>query len=206
MRCTQRSIVLLATLALLGACSDDSSSSDTTAGSSTLPATTEAATTTTPVTTTPATTTPTTTSPATTAVTTTTVPAAPQPAIWPAADVVFTTPEAAATDFLAAVFGEGPVLGEFQAGDQRSGEFEVFASVDGAAIGEPRSLLLLRQLGPSNGWFVLSAVSDVATVTTPEPMVAVRGAVDGEGGRHRVRSDDRGECVRRRRCCHRVRP
>ena len=171
MRRTQRSIVLLAALALLGACSDDSSSSDTTAGSSTLPATTEATTTTTPVTT-PATTTPATTTPATT----TTMPAAPQPAIWPAADVVFTTPEAAATDFLAAVFGEGPVLGEFQAGDQRSGEFEVFASVDGAAIGEPRSLLLLRQLGPSNGWFVLSAVSDVATVTTPEPMVAVPAA------------------------------
>ena len=167
MRRTQRSIVLLAALALLGACSDDSSSSDTTAGSSTLPATTEVATTTT---------TPVTTTPATPTMATTTVPAAPQPAIWPAADVVFTTPEAAATDFLAAVFGEGPVLGEFQAGDQRSGEFEVFASVDGAAIGEPRSLLLLRQLGPSNGWFVLSAVSDVATVTTPEPMVAVPAA------------------------------
>jgi hypothetical protein len=90
-----------------------------------------------------------------------------QPAIWPAGDVVFTTPEDAATDFLAAVFGDGPMLGEFRAGDARSGEIEVFASAEGIPIGEARSVLFLRQLGPDDGWFVLSAASDVATITTP---------------------------------------
>jgi hypothetical protein len=100
-----------------------------------------------------------------------------QPAIWPTPDVVFTTPEAAAADFLAAVFGEGPVLGEFRAGDSRSGEMEVFASVDGVPIGDARSVLFLRQLGPDDGWFVLSAASDVATITTPEVGATVPSGV-----------------------------
>jgi hypothetical protein len=81
---------------------------------------------------------------------------------------VFTTPEAAAADFLAAVFGDGPMLGEFRAGDSRSGEIEVFASADGVPIGQARSVLMLRQLGPDDGWFVLSAASEVATITTPD--------------------------------------
>jgi len=96
-----------------------------------------------------------------------------QPAIWPAADVVFTTPEAAAADFLANVFGDGPALGAFMAGDSRSGEFEVFATVEGAPIGEARSVLFMRQLGPDDGWFVLAAGSDVATITTPASMATV---------------------------------
>jgi hypothetical protein len=102
-----------------------------------------------------------------------TLPAETQPAIWPAADVVFTTPEAAAADFLAGVFGEGPMLGEFMAGDSRSGEIEVFASENGLPIGAARSVLFLRQLGPDDGWFVLAAASDVATITTPESMATV---------------------------------
>jgi hypothetical protein len=112
------------------------------------------------------------------------MPEAIRPAIWPAADVVFTTPEAAATDFLAAVFGDGPLLGEFKAGDARSGEFEVFASVDGEPIGTPRSVLLMRQLGPADGWFVLAAVSPVATITTPEAYATVPAGpltVEGDG-------------------------
>jgi hypothetical protein len=96
-----------------------------------------------------------------------------QPAVWPAPDVVFTTPEAAATDFLANVFGDGPVLGEFMAGDSRSGEFEVFASVEGVPLDGVRSVLMMRQLGPGDGWFVLAAASDVATITTPESMATV---------------------------------
>ena len=172
MRRIRRSVILIAALSLVGACGDDSST-DTTGESTAVP-TTLAPDTTVPDTAQPATTQPATTQPATTQpATTTTVVAAQQPAIWPAADVVFDTPEAAALDFLANVFGEGPMLGTFQAGDQRSGEFEVFASVDGVAIGNARSVLMVRQLGPSDGWFVLAAASDVATVTSPESMATV---------------------------------
>ena len=138
-----RTVIVAA--ALLAACGSDQSGGDTTATSQ--PTTT-------------------TTQPATT--TTATLPAQlQQPAIWPAAHIVFGTPEAAAADFIAAVFGDGPVLGEFRAGDQRSGEIEVFASVDGAAISTARSVLLLRQLGPSDGWFVITAASENATITVP---------------------------------------
>ena len=153
-----RSVILAA--ALLAACGSHQSGSDQSSADTT-------------ATTLPATTTSTTTQPATTTTTSTTLPAPTttlpeQPAIWPAADVVFATPEAAAADFLAAVFGDGPVLGEFQAGDSRSGEIEVFASVDGAPISRARSVLLLRQLGPTDGWFVIAAVSEKATITVPE--------------------------------------
>jgi len=160
---------LLLTAALLAGCGSDRSGGGTTTQSATTttqPATTtsQPATTTTQATTTTTQATTTTTQP----VTTTTQPVQPAPlAIWPAADVVFATPEAAATDFLAKVFGVGPVLGEFRAGDQRSGEIDVFASVDGAPIGAARSILLVRQLGPSDGWFVVAAASDKATITAP---------------------------------------
>lgn len=98
--------------------------------------------------------------------TTTTAPARlGQPAIWPAADVVFTTPTAAATDFVKNVLGVPPNLGDFRAGDSRSGEMDVF-SPDTGGSRVTRSLLLLRQLGPSNGWFVLAAVNDHETVAT----------------------------------------
>lgn len=193
----QGSIVLFASIALLGACGDDSSGGTTTLPAtattslpSTVPDTTAA--TSMPATTSPATTMPGTGAPATTlptastaVVAPTTPPVAqPQLAVWPAADVVFATPEAAAKAFLLNVFGVGPLLGPFQAGDLRSGEFEVFASAEGVAIGTPRSVLLMRQLAPSNGWFVLAAVSDVATITTPESMATVPAApltVEGVG-------------------------
>jgi hypothetical protein len=97
-----------------------------------------------------------------------------QPAIWPAVDVVFDTPEAAAEDFVTEVLDVPPVLGEFQQGDARSGEVEVFSPGEGDA-GTPvvRGLLLLRQLGPSDGWFVLAAVNDNASITAPASMAEV---------------------------------
>jgi hypothetical protein len=163
---TRVSFAVIASLALIGACSSDSSSNTTVASTTatTLPATTM------PDTVAPSTL-PDTTMPDTTMPDTTT-PAELQMAIWPAAGVVFTTPEAAAADFLANVFGEGPVLGDFIGGDSRSGEIEVFASVDGAPIGEPRSVLMLRQLGPDDGWFVLGAAS-IQSITTPVAAAAV---------------------------------
>lgn len=109
-----------------------------------------------------------------------------QPAIWPAADVVFTTPEEAAADFVREVLisdGE-PALGDFQQGDSRSGEIAVqFAGEDGT-LDPPMDvgLLSLRQLGPSDGWFVIAASSDGANITTPTALATVAaGALDVAG-------------------------
>ena len=149
---------LIALVALLVSCGDDN-----TAGVST---------TTTTVTTT-------TTEVATTAVagpTTSTVVALAQPAIWPASDVVFETPEQAAADFVTHVLGVQPVLGTFQQGDSRSGEIEVLSPGEGAGTGVPRGTLLLRQLGPDDGWFVIGAANDFASITSPESMAAVPAA------------------------------
>jgi hypothetical protein len=110
-----------------------------------------------------------------------------QPAIWPAADVVFTTPEAAAEDFVSSALGVPPELGEFQQGDSRSGEIEVFSPGEGdQATPVARGLLLLRQLGPESGWFVIAAVNDNASISSPASgaevaagSVAVEGAARG---------------------------
>ncbi len=91
-----------------------------------------------------------------------------QPAIFPAADVAYATPEEAATAFVTEVLDVPVNLGQFQAGDSRSGEMEVrFAGEGGAGPGIVRTVLLLRQLGPDNGWFVLAAANDAASITSP---------------------------------------
>jgi hypothetical protein len=121
-------------------------------------------------TTTPTTTTTTTTTPTTTTTTTTTTPVAlEQPAVWPAAHMVVATPEQAAADFVEQVLGVPAVLGEFQQGDQRSGEIEVFLAGENEASATlwPRAILFLRQLGPADGWFVIGAASEHVTIATP---------------------------------------
>lgn len=91
-----------------------------------------------------------------------------QPAIFPAADVVYDTPEEAATAFVTEVLDVPVDLGDFQAGDSRSGEMEVrFAGEGGTGPGIVRTVLLLRQLGPSNGWFILAAENDAASISSP---------------------------------------
>lgn len=140
---THVAVVLVGGLLLIGCGSDGASTTSSTTTSSTTTTTAQSSTTTKPA-------------------------GLEQPAIWPAADVVFTTPEAAATDFVSKVLRVPPALGEFQQGDARSGEMEVLSRGEGAnATSVVRSLLLLRQLGPHDGWFILAAVNDKVTITTP---------------------------------------
>jgi hypothetical protein len=111
-----------------------------------------------------------------------------QPAIWPAPDVVFATPEEAAADFVSAVLiSDGdPVLGEFQEGDVRSGEIEVLFAGEEGDLDPPLTagVLLLRQIGPTDGWYVIAATSDGATIDTPSALAEVPAGtvtVSGQG-------------------------
>lgn len=94
-----------------------------------------------------------------------------QPAIWPASDVVFDTPEQAAASFVSGVLGVEPVLGEFMGGDSRSGEIQVFSPGEGdpADLVE-RGLLGLRIIGPNDGWFVIAANSQGVFIDSPETL------------------------------------
>ncbi|MEX1105698.1 MAG: Gmad2 immunoglobulin-like domain-containing protein [Ilumatobacteraceae bacterium] len=160
-----RALITTTALLVLGvACGDsDETATTSTAG----PVTTIAPTKTVPATTTTGLTTTTTTDTATTvAVTTTVTPAPQQPAVWPAAEVVLATPEEAAAGFVREVLGVEPVLGDFEQGDARSGEITVFSPGE-AGNPVPRGLLFLRQLGPADGWFVIGAGSDLASITSP---------------------------------------
>lgn len=105
------------------------------------------------------------------------------PAVWPAAEVALDTPEEAAEGFVEEVLGVPPTLGEFRQGDARSGEIEVFSPGEGEGGSRVlRSVLLLRRLGPEDGWFVVGAVSEHATITTPESAAEVpAGSIDVAG-------------------------
>ena len=88
-----------------------------------------------------------------------------QPAIWPAADVVFATPEEAAADFVRTVLGVEPLLGEYVGGDSRSGEIEVFSPGETTPVS--RGLLDLRILAPNDGWFVIDAANPTRRSALP---------------------------------------
>jgi hypothetical protein len=113
---------------------------------------------------------PTSSAPSTTApATTTTAPVGlEQPALWPAADVAFATPEEAAEDFVREALGVEPTLGAFQQGDARSGEIVVSSPGEAGGTSVARGTLLLRQLGAESGWFVIGVTSDVQTFATLE--------------------------------------
>lgn len=87
-----------------------------------------------------------------------------QPALWPDPSEVFTSPQSVAEDFLLHALGVPPVIGEFMAGDARSGEIAVFSPGDVETL---RAILLMRQLGPSNGWFIIGTINDNAVISKP---------------------------------------
>ena len=113
---------------------------------------------------------------------TTTDPAAlEQPALWPAADVAFTDPVAAAQDFLDQVLGAGEA-GAFRPGDARSGEVDALFRGEDGTQEIVRSTLLLRQLGTGGGWFVIAAVNPNAAITQPDALASVlAGPLSVEG-------------------------
>jgi hypothetical protein len=157
---------LIAALVLVTGGDDDSDSA-----ASTDVATTQGSAITTPDTTTvpgtePATTeAPTTEAPSTEAPSTAPPSTDPADAIWPWADTPtrFADPVEAATSFAIDYLGfSDPVVGEFEAGDNRSGEVSITAG-----NGTQTTAVLLRQLTDDDSWWVLGAVSENITIDEP---------------------------------------
>lgn len=64
--------------------------------------------------------------------------------------------------------GVEAVVGDFMAGDTRSGEVVVFSPGESSPV--ERSLLLLRQLGPDDRWSVIGAINEAMTIDEPATM------------------------------------
>ncbi len=87
-------------------------------------------------------------------------------AIWSSKNSLADSPEGAARAAVQALIGVTPVLGDYMAGDSRSGEMIVFSPRETTPV--ERSLLLLRQLGPDDRWSVIGAISAAMTIDRPE--------------------------------------
>jgi hypothetical protein len=144
-------VTAVAALALLGACSDDS---DDDAAPS------EETTTT-----------------ATTAVPGTEEPGAPgEETTTTLSPTGFGTPEEAAEAFMATFFPDSTAtLGEFQQGDNRSGEMEVLRPNEGGGTANVAATLLLR-IDDFDNWQVFAAVNPFVTIEEPEAGIEVRRA------------------------------
>lgn len=102
-----------------------------------------------------------------------------QGVVWPPADgsVTYTDPVEAATGFAIEFVGfSNPLVGEFQAGDEDSGEVEIRPTATG-----PITTVLLRQLEGDDSWSVLGAVTDAITPTAPAVGSVVQSPVTLQG-------------------------
>ena len=91
--------------------------------------------------------------------------------VWPPADgsITYDDPVAAATGFATELVGfTDPVVGDFQQGDNRSGEVAVRAMSNG-----PVTTVRVRQVGSDDSWSVIGAATDQIRPTTPEPGATV---------------------------------
>jgi len=111
----------------------------------------------------------------TTTTTTTTVAVAAGQVVWPPADgsITYDDPVAAATGFATELVGfTDPVVGDFQQGDNRSGEVAVRPMSNG-----PVTTVLVRQVGSDDSWSVIGAATEQIRPTTPEPGATVSSPV-----------------------------
>ena len=108
-------------------------------------------------------------------------------AIWSSTDSLADSPahspEGAAIAAVETLIGVTPVLGDFMAGDNRSGEMIVYSP--GETVPVERSLLLLRQLGPDDRWSVIGAINAAMTIDEPETRSVVPAGSVTVSGRGR---------------------
>lgn len=104
-------------------------------------------------------------------------------AVWSSSAQVALTPESAAAAAVRDLIGVEPVLGEYMAGDSRSGEITVFSPGETTPV--ERSLLLLRQLGSDDQWSVIGAVNSAMTIDRPTSGSVVPGRMLTVSGRGR---------------------
>jgi hypothetical protein len=96
-------------------------------------------------------------------------------AVWPlpSSELRFTDPVEAARSFAVDYIGfVAPNFGEFQAGDQRSGEVEL-------RIGEvgPTTVVFVRQLSDDDTWWVTGSATDNIVVQQPDALTSIDSPV-----------------------------
>lgn len=86
-------------------------------------------------------------------------------AIWSSTDERSSNPESAAIAAVDDLLGITPVISSYMAGDNRSGEINVFSPSEG--VWTVRSTLLLRQMGADDRWSVLGAIGPGVVIAEP---------------------------------------
>ncbi len=86
-------------------------------------------------------------------------------AVWSSTGERSNSPESAALAAIDELLGITPIISDYMAGDNRSGEVTVFSPGDGAW--KVRSTLFLRQMGVDDRWSVLGAVGPGVVIDEP---------------------------------------
>ncbi|MEI8336932.1 MAG: Gmad2 immunoglobulin-like domain-containing protein [Actinomycetes bacterium] len=98
-------------------------------------------------------------------------------AVFPVGDVRYSSPVEAATAFANEYVGfTSPIVGQFVAGDSRSGEVPVQATNPGVV-----TTVLVRQLDSAGHWWVLGSSTPNLVLTSPSAGAAITSAVTLKG-------------------------